>query len=166
MTARLRELNARAPIDTAVDGALDPMLLIEIGSAPAVRVMTMVGEAAHSDAITSFVLSESTPLAWPVFERAMETLIALRGRDLLRVKGFLHVTGCRGPVLVQVVQHLAHPPSRKPTPGRTRSARAGSCSSPAASPRRRCDNCSQPWRDWRASDLSCPAQVPGISTNG
>jgi G3E family GTPase len=40
----------------------------------------------------------------------METLIALRGADLLRVKGFLHVEGCAGPVLVQFVQHLAHPP--------------------------------------------------------
>jgi G3E family GTPase len=28
----------------------------------------------------------------------------------LRVKGFLDVVGCRGPVVVQVVQHLAHPP--------------------------------------------------------
>jgi G3E family GTPase len=44
------------------------------------------------------------------FARAMETLIALRGRDLLRIKGFLDVAGCRGPVLVQFVQHLAHPP--------------------------------------------------------
>jgi G3E family GTPase len=40
----------------------------------------------------------------------METLIALRGPDLLRVKGFLNVAGCRGPVVVHVVQHLAHPP--------------------------------------------------------
>ena len=40
----------------------------------------------------------------------METLIALRGRDLLRVKGLLNVAGCRGPVVVQFVQHLAHPP--------------------------------------------------------
>jgi G3E family GTPase len=40
----------------------------------------------------------------------METLIGLRGADLLRVKGILNVTGCRGPVVVQYVQHLAHPP--------------------------------------------------------
>ncbi len=40
----------------------------------------------------------------------METLIALRGSDLLRVKGILNVAGCRGPVVVQYVQHLAHPP--------------------------------------------------------
>jgi G3E family GTPase len=37
-------------------------------------------------------------------------LIALRGADLLRVKGFLNVEGCRGPVVVQIVQHLSHPP--------------------------------------------------------
>jgi G3E family GTPase len=58
----------------------------------------------------TFVLSEARPLAWTPFERTMETLIALRGSDLLRVKGFLNVIGCRGPVLVQIVQHLAHPP--------------------------------------------------------
>ena len=40
----------------------------------------------------------------------MEALIALRGPDLLRAKGVLNVAGCRGPVVVQFVQHLAHPP--------------------------------------------------------
>ena len=54
--------------------------------------------------------SDDAPLPWDAFARAMETLIALRGPDLLRVKGFLNVDGCRGPVLVQFVQHLAHPP--------------------------------------------------------
>ena len=45
-----------------------------------------------------------------VFPRAMDTLIALRGPDVLRVKGFLNLEGCKGPVLVQFVQHLIHPP--------------------------------------------------------
>ena len=49
-------------------------------------------------------------MPWPVFSRALEVLIALRAPDLLRVKGFLNVEGCEGPVLVQVVQHLTHPP--------------------------------------------------------
>jgi G3E family GTPase len=40
----------------------------------------------------------------------MDTLMQLRGPDLLRVKGFLDVEGCKGPVVVQIVQHLAHPP--------------------------------------------------------
>ena len=40
----------------------------------------------------------------------METLIALRGPDLLRVKGILNLTGGKGPVVFQAVQHLIHPP--------------------------------------------------------
>ena len=69
-----------------------------------------VAEAEHADGITSFVIAQDQPLEWQVFSRAMETLIALRGSDLLRVKGILNVVGCRGPVVVQYVQHLAHPP--------------------------------------------------------
>ena len=42
--------------------------------------------------------------------RVMETLLTMRGTDVLRVKGFLNVHGCKGPVMVQFVQHLAHPP--------------------------------------------------------
>ena len=109
LIARLSELNAHAPIDTAIAGELDPRRLIEPGPhAPAHA--GFIGETGHSDGVLSFVLSETAPLVWQPFERAMETLIALRGRDLLRVKGFLNVAGCRGPVLVQIVQHLAHPP--------------------------------------------------------
>jgi G3E family GTPase len=40
----------------------------------------------------------------------MDILMTLRGPDLLRVKGFVNVEGCQGPVVVQFVQHLAHPP--------------------------------------------------------
>ena len=56
------------------------------------------------------MLTEDAPMPWPVFARAMDTLMAMRGPDLLRVKGFLNVEGCAGPVVVQFVQHLAHPP--------------------------------------------------------
>ncbi|MEA2874924.1 MAG: hypothetical protein QOF14_120 [Hyphomicrobiales bacterium] len=58
----------------------------------------------------SFMLTEDTPLAWETFSRFMATLMALRGADLLHVKGLLNVEGCRGPVVVQFMQHLAHAP--------------------------------------------------------
>jgi G3E family GTPase len=107
LTRRLQDLNPRAAIDAAVDGALDGDRFIE----PAVGERGgFVAEAEHTDGIVSFVLEWRQPLAWPVFTRAMETLAALRGADLLRVKGILNVAGCRGPVVVQYVQHLAHPP--------------------------------------------------------
>jgi G3E family GTPase len=107
LTTQLRALNAGAEIFPAVNGALDPSRLIE----PAVdRRNTFVAEATHSDGIASFVLSDNAAMPWPVFARAMDTLMAMRGPDLLRVKGFLKVEGCLGPVVVQFVQHLAHPP--------------------------------------------------------
>jgi G3E family GTPase len=104
---RLQELNPRAAIDVAVAGALDPDQFI----APATAERSgFIAEAEHSDGISSFVLERQKPMQWPAFTRAMETLIALRGGDLLRVKGILNVAGCPGPVVVQYVQHLAHPP--------------------------------------------------------
>jgi G3E family GTPase len=107
LTAQLRALNASADIMTAVNGELDPSRLTE----PAADARNIfVAEAAHSDGIGSFVLTENAPMPWNVFARAMDTLMQLRGPDLLRVKGFLAVEGCKGPVVVQFVQHLAHPP--------------------------------------------------------
>src|SRR5262249_13848402 len=111
LRARLRALNPRAAIDTAIEGELEPRCLIEgeAGIGATARA-GFVAEARHSDGIASFVLADAAPLPWDAFARGMETLIALRGPDLLRVKGFLNVAGCRGPVLIHVVQHLAHPP--------------------------------------------------------
>jgi G3E family GTPase len=107
LAARLRALNPGASIDVAVNGALDPARLTEPVAA---ERNAFVAEAEHADGIASFVLTFDTAVRWPVFARTMETLIALRGPDLLRVKGFLAVEGCQGPVLVQFVQHLAPPP--------------------------------------------------------
>ncbi len=107
---RLHALNPHAPIETAIDGDLDPSRLIE-AEAGARPHTGLVAEAVHSDGITSFVIEDARPLDWDGFARAMETLTALRGDDLLRVKGLLDVAGCRGPVVVQFVQHLAHPPA-------------------------------------------------------
>jgi G3E family GTPase len=114
LTARLRALNPRAEIATAIDGAIAPEALTaapvlagDIGPGPGAP---FVAEADHSDGIVSFVLREEHPIAWEPFARAMETLTALRGADLLRAKGLLAVAGCSGAVLVQFVQHLAHPP--------------------------------------------------------
>jgi G3E family GTPase len=109
LTRTLRELNPRARIIEAVAGRVDPQWILaeEIGERAA---GFMADCAAHTDDITSFTLVEDEPIAWDAFARTMETLVALRGPDLLRVKGFLNVAGCTGPVVVQFVQHLAHPP--------------------------------------------------------
>ena len=108
LTRYLQKLNPRAGIDVAVGGALNPERFI----APATAERSgFIAEAEHSDGISSFALHWREPIEWTGFARAMETLIALRGPELLRVKGILNVAGCRGPVVVQYVQHLAHPPA-------------------------------------------------------
>jgi len=107
---RVSELNPRAAIETALDGMLEPHLLAAPEAAAMRALHGFIAEAEHSDGIRSFVWTEQKPLSWTMFAQAMEALIALRGADLLRAKGWLNVTGCRGPVVVQFVQHLAHPP--------------------------------------------------------
>ena len=107
LAAQLRALNPGAEILEAVNGELDPSRLTEPADD---QRNAFVAEAAHSDGIGSFVVTQDEPMPWPAFAKAMDTLMALRGPDLLRVKGFLNVAGCQGPVVVQFVQHLAHPP--------------------------------------------------------
>ena len=106
LMTQLGALNPRAAVVTAQNGVVDPKHLTDASTDTAI---SFVAEATHSDGITSFVLRPQQ-LRWPAFSKAMDTLTALRGPDLLRVKGFLDVEGCQGPVLVQFVQHLAHPP--------------------------------------------------------
>jgi len=110
-TARLRELNPRARIIAADYGRLDPAWITEAASARGdAMFLAEAAEVEHTDKVKSFTITEDEPIAWEPFARAMETLIALRGADLLRAKGILSVAGCKGPVVVQFVQHIAHPP--------------------------------------------------------
>src|ERR1700733_2464143 len=72
LSRRLRTLNPHAAIDIAIAGALDPNRLIQ----PATSERSgFVAEAEQADGITSFVIAQDQPIAWPVFSRAMETLL-------------------------------------------------------------------------------------------
>jgi G3E family GTPase len=111
LTERLRALSA-APLAAATNGEIDPAFLLEESLDLATRVATHRHDHAHahSHGIDSFALFFDRPLPWAVFEQAMAVLTGLRGADLLRVKGLVAVEGCRGPVVVHVVQHVAHRP--------------------------------------------------------
>lgn len=56
----------------------------------------------------SIVIEDSLP--WQVVQRWLEWLTAMRGPDVLRIKGLLRIDGFSGPVLIQGVQHAFHPP--------------------------------------------------------
>ena len=107
LIALLGALNP-APIGLVRDGEVEPSFLID---EPLVAQRNFeLGEAEHTHGLNSFSMFFDEPLGWTGFEQAMATLAALRGPDLLRVKGIVAVRECRGPVVVHFVQHVAHPP--------------------------------------------------------
>jgi G3E family GTPase len=107
LRARLAALTA-APIEIASNGVVDPAFLLDEGSASPRRFD--LGGAEHAHGLESFSLVFDKPFSWPAFAQAMAVLAGLRGPDLLRVKGLVAIEGCRGPVVVHFVQHVAHPP--------------------------------------------------------
>jgi G3E family GTPase len=104
---QLGSLNA-APVGVAVDGEIEPSFLLDEPASP--RLEFDFSEAEHTHGLSSFALFFEEPLSWAAFEQTMAVLTALRGPDLLRVKGLVAIAECRGPVVVHFVQHVAHPP--------------------------------------------------------
>jgi G3E family GTPase len=104
---QLGSLNA-ASVGVAVDGEIEPSFLLAETASP--RRNFDLGGPAHSHGLCSFALIFEKPMPWAGFEQTMAVLTALRGPDLLRVKGLVAIEECRGPVVVHFVQHVAHPP--------------------------------------------------------
>jgi G3E family GTPase len=97
-----------APIAGAAHGAIEAAFVLDEPT-PLTRHFAL-GHGEHTHALLSFSLFFDEPLPWACFEQALAVLTALRGADLLRVKGIVAIAGCRGPVVIHAVQHLAHPP--------------------------------------------------------
>jgi len=68
----------------------------------------------HDSKVKSFSLRYTEPLSWQLFSQTMEVLGALRGSDMLRVKGLVNVAGHKGPMVIQGVQPLFPPPATIP----------------------------------------------------
>ena len=131
LAARLAALNPGAPLVAGMRGALDPALLFgsaetgaeEAAAARARRLAAAAGlghdhtpgesEAEHLSrhhGIASLSLTRAAPVAWPALSAFLAALAGFRGADLLRIKGIVNVAGRAGPVVIQGVQHLFHPP--------------------------------------------------------
>ena len=124
LISRLQSLNPFVSITKAIQGAIDPDLLTGLspGTAKALPAElnrwlssgdTYLGKALkgnHDAAIRTFSLRFERPFTWDTLNAALQTLTALRGPDLLRVKGIVNVAGEPGPVILQAAQHVIHPP--------------------------------------------------------
>ena len=73
-----------------------------------------VAENAHShidEQIKAFCVTRDEPIAFARFNAWLDLVKAMRGDDLLRVKGILDVVGRDRPIVVHAVQRLFHPPT-------------------------------------------------------
>jgi G3E family GTPase len=69
----------------------------------------------HADGITSFVIVRDQPLPRDGFYAWLDMVIAMRGEDLLRVKGIVHLAEQpERPLVFHGVQHLYQPPVSLP----------------------------------------------------
>ncbi|MDX3907268.1 MAG: GTP-binding protein [Pigmentiphaga sp.] len=122
----LRAINASAGVLHVQHGQVEPGQLTGLGLASArlsPQTLSFLGAALdapgdpddadgkplrpHLQDIRTMSLRFDEPFTWPAVTSAMEMLSALRGPDLLRMKGILNVEG--NPVVVQCVQHIFHP---------------------------------------------------------
>lgn len=131
---RLRGLSATAAQHTATDHY--PALLQQMLRQPSAAAQDPQtphyrpqgqAEAAptHRDGIHSFVIVRDRPLPRDAFFAWLDMVIAMRGDDLLRVKGLVHLAEEPDrPLVIHGVQHLFHPPEMLPSwPGADRSTR-------------------------------------------
>ncbi len=129
--SELRRLNPTAPVLRAVDGEVDAAELLEDGlydpATKGVDVQAWLRAEAHghgphddhhhhhdvnrhSEDIRAFCLRREEPIPAAAFETFLDLLWSMRGADLLRVKGLVHLAeeGER-PLVFHAVQHAVHP---------------------------------------------------------
>jgi G3E family GTPase len=127
LSALLAGLAPLALVGIADHGVIDASFVTDIGlqdaRADAARIDRWLGVTAdsgrvgrqyHDASIATFTLRFERPFSVRAFEQSIEVLTGLRGPDLLRVKGLVNIEGEPGPVVVQGVQHLFHPPVALP----------------------------------------------------
>lgn len=131
LEARLDAANPGAPRITVLDGDVDPAMLFNAGLYdPKTKTPDVEGwlrdEAygddaehhhhdhnvnRHDDHISSFCVTYDKPLRLDALEQWFDTIMMLKGPDLLRIKGIVNVAEMDRPVVIHGVQHVFHPPA-------------------------------------------------------
>jgi G3E family GTPase len=112
LIARLRKLNARAPVSQVHFGQADLTQILDIGGFDLNAILDIepdfLQDASHQhdDAITSFVFRAKRPFIAEKLEDFMGAMIDAHGPDMLRYKGVLHVDESPARMVFQGVHML------------------------------------------------------------
>jgi len=114
----VRRLNPAARLLGAERGAVDVADVLPArfydAAAPDDVMARALPESAehhhHSAQVASVSLTALRPLQWRAFDAWLRGIRLSLGERLLRVKGIVHVAEAGGPVVIQGVHHVLHPP--------------------------------------------------------
>ena len=123
LRSRLATLNPAAAIVEAGAADLDPVEVLvadpyqaeakarEIERWQRRLAADGTGRGSHPEPVEAQCFSFDGVLDWTAFGIWMTMLLHRHGDRVLRIKGLLNVAGLPGPVLVNGVQHIVHPPA-------------------------------------------------------
>ena len=109
---RLQRLNPGAALVKSSFGDVEPSALLD-GDERDPRELAYDDSPAHAHEVRAVCLTPDGPIDWTAFGIWLTMLLQARGEDVLRVKGLLNV-GAEGPLLINGVQHVVHPPEHLP----------------------------------------------------
>jgi G3E family GTPase len=91
--------------------AADPLASLSMGFHKPADLPTI---SPHDSRINSVSITLDEPIRADLFDFWLDSLIALRGPDILRMKGIVHVEGIPHPFAFHGVQHIFNPPVSLP----------------------------------------------------
>ncbi|WP_019954435.1 CobW family GTP-binding protein [Yoonia vestfoldensis] len=112
LSAMRRAITDDQAIDWLAAPAPDPLAGLSGLRLPAQPAINLAAPSHHAsdDRITTAAITLDTPIAPEVFDLWLDTLIALRGPDILRLKGIVHIKDLPTPFVFHGVQHIFEPP--------------------------------------------------------
>ena len=98
------------PVAKVLPGAAVDAETLMAPASPAVGRLDDAERASHAG-IAAHCLVIERPLRWPGFVRWLDSLTALRGADVLRIKGVVRAREFDFPIAVNGIHHLLHAPA-------------------------------------------------------
>ncbi len=121
LKSRLRALNPAATLIEARRGAVDVDALAPVGfldpEAPAAprglgwMAQAVEADESHTRSVIAVTLIADRPLAWRAVEAWLRDVRIELSDRLLRLKGLIAAAEAEGPLVVQGVHHVMHPPT-------------------------------------------------------